>query len=605
MKIARITSSMNKMKTQPSLSRDFTLLAFFIVFILLLTSVWVTFQAFKNYEQDTLERMQSEALRIDRGLIVQLENSAYLLESLGRQIQATGTNPEGIAQLFFSFAKSENPKRAIFSWVNKDQMITVSNNLGVLDKPIDVSDRDYVKKSIAEPWKVHIGRPIDGRLSHAWILPLSLGITDQNGTFLGSVIVALDTDALTENLSHDSKDSVMHFAITNQSFTLLTQTAEKRKFFSDHFDTKQLDKINLEETSSGEYSQASLFNSKQIYAYFERSSQYPFVIFIGMDAKQSAMGLRKIILPRLVQLCVLALFLLFVLWTVRKRLIYPVINLTQQTAGILNGEPFKAHLQNGPIEIEQMAFQIKQLADFIVERQRIEQELRAKNAELARIRDAAQVTNQVKADFFAYVGQELTEPVELILQQIETIKDQHFGPLNNSKYQTSANEIHAQASQLLGLLEDIKSISKAETGLLGLNESSVDLNFLLQKAVRIFREKQEKEIDTNLDITTTLPLIRGDELRIKQLILNILATISMQCDTRDPIRITSSIKAQELSLNFTFRSEPMGRGMRQRNSLDLALARLLIALHQGTLEMKTQADRMSVITLKFPALRVL
>ena len=92
----------------------------------------------------------SRPLRIDRGLIVAIENASYILESVGRQIQSTNDESENIAQLFFSFAKTEGPTRAIFSWANKDQMITVSNNLGVLDKPIDISDRDYVKKAIAE-----------------------------------------------------------------------------------------------------------------------------------------------------------------------------------------------------------------------------------------------------------------------------------------------------------------------------------------------------------------------------------------------------------------------------------------------------------------------
>ncbi len=594
------------MRTQPSLSRDFALLSLFIIFILLIASVWVTFETYKNYEKDVVAQMESEALRLDRGLIVEIENAAYILESVGRQIQATSNESENIAQLFFSFAKTEGPKRAIFSWVNREQMITVSNNLGVLEKPIDVSDRDYVKKSVADPWKVHIGRPVEGRLSHAWILPLSLGLTDKNGTYLGSVIVALDAESLGNDISRTIKDNGMRFAITNLSMTLLTQSPSAVQFFNDHFDVARLSKIDFTKAPSGSYSKASLFNSKRIYSYYERSSQYPYVIFLGIEPGASAQKLRTLLLPRLMQLLVIAAFLLFILWTVRKRIIHPVIALTGQTASIMRGEAFKAEHTRGPLEIENLSYEIQRLFDYIEERRRIESELRSKNAELTRIKEAAHITNQVKADFFAYVGQELSEPVEAIIQQIETLKDQHFGPVGNAKYLAHANDIYARSQQLITMLEDIKAISKAETGLLALNESDIDIAFVLQKAVRIFREKAASALEVQIDINTSLPRLRGDELRIKQLIINILITISQQVSNGEHIRITSSLKAQELSLSFFYTSgQNQSHATRHKYSLDLALARLLIALHQGTLEMKTTADRVSVITIKFPAIRVL
>ncbi len=598
---------MMNMRTQPSLSRDFALLSLFIIFILVLVSTWVAFETSSNYAKDVVKQMESEALRLDRGLIVEIENASYILESVGRQIQATSNDPNNIAQLFFSFAKSGEPKRSIFSWVNKEQLITVSNNLGVLDKPIDVSDRDYVKKSIAEPWKVHIGRPIEGRLSHTWILPLSLGLTDHNGTYLGSVIVALDTEALGNDISRSMKDSGIRFAITNLSLTLLTQSPSAAKFFNENFDITRLAKLDFDKKPAGKYSSASIFDHTQIYSYYERSSQYPYIIFLGLDSKQSMHELRRLLMPRLFQLMVIAAFLLFVLWTVRKRIIHPVMALTDQTAAIVRGEHYDADETRGPLEIEQLAYEIKRLYDYIEERRRVEAELRTKNAELTRIKEAAQVTNQVKADFFAYVGQELTEPTEAILQQIETLKDQHFGPIGNPKYVGHAADIHDQARQLIAMLEDIKAISKAETGLLALSESDIDLTFVLQKTIRIFRDKNSPNPEVQLDINHSLPHIRGDELRIKQLMLNILNAIQQQLPQGEAIRITSSLKAQELSLSFSYSgggTSALSAG-RSKQGLDLALARLLVALHQGTLEMKTTSDRVSIITVKFPAMRVL
>lgn len=108
--------------------------------------------------------------------------------------------------------------------------------------------------------------------------------------------------------------------------------------------------------------------------------------------------------------------------------------------------------------------------------------------------------------------------------------------------------------------------------------------------------------------------MRGDELRLKQMMLNILNASARQLGAGDAIRIGSSVKGQELALLFTYRSAPppdaprihsIGLPVaRSKHGLELALARLLVAMHQGTLEMKTTPDRTTTITLKFPALRI-
>lgn len=596
-------------RMQPSLSRDFALFSVFILFVLLLASGWVTAETFGNYRREMHKRMESEALRLDRALIVEVENASYILESVGRQIQTTGPEKQDlIAQLFFSFAKTTGVQHGIFSWVDREQRITVASNVGVLKEAIEVSDRDYVKKSIAEPWKVHIGRPILGRLSQKWVLPMSLGLTDASGTYVGTVVIALDTDKLTDDVSRTLKDADVRFAITNLALTVLTQNAASTGFFNSTFDPAVLQAIDFEKVPAGELVRGSLLKGPMQYAYYERSSQYPYIIFLGPDAAKARAELRGALMQRLLLLVLVAIFLLFVLYLVRSRIIHPVMALTAQTARIARGEGFDAAAVPGPLEIEQLATEIRRVYDYLEERRRVEAELRQKNSELNRIKEAAQLTNQVKADFFNYVGQELTEPVEVILEQIETIKDQHFGPLGNPLYGVHAREVHEHASQLLAMLADIKTIAEAETGLLALNETEVDIGFILQKTVRIFREKPPITAEVQLDVSAQLPRLMGDELRLKQMVLHILNASARQLSVGETIRITSSMRAQELSLMFTYTGAAQGGQapivQRSKHGLDMAMARLLVAMHQGVLELKTLPGRTTVVTVRFPAIRV-
>ncbi len=601
-------------RTQPSLSRDFTLLSVFIVLILVVVSVWVTIETLANHSNSIVRTLESEAQRVDRAMSVEIENTAYLLESLGRQIETSGTtNRDAIRQLFFSFAKSEKASRAIFSWVDTSQQVIISSNLGILRKPIDVSDRDYVKKSIAEPWKAHMGRPIMGRLSQKVILPISVGLADENGVYLGTVVAALDATWLTAGIAKTIQNTGVEFAITTMNLSLITPSPQTEKFFASNFDIAALSKMDFSGITPASTVRPSIFHSDQIFTHFERSSFYPFLIFVGINASETATSVHKILLPRLFQLAIIALFLLFVLWTVRKRIIHPVMQLTYRTAALTRGERFSDDPLVGPIEIEQLAYEIRRLYDYLEERRRVESELRLKNAELTRVKEAATLTNKVKADFFAYVGQELVEPAETIHEQIDIIKDQLFGPIENSKYLQHARAIHDQSQQLLEMLNDIKAIAEAETGLLALEETELELGFVLQKTVRIFRDRTP--LDVQVDVNSSFPRIRGDDLRLKQMLLSILNAIARHCAMGDNIRISGQGKPQEYSLHFSYQASlnektnrmaptVLGHTSRTKHGLELAMARLLIGMHQGSLEMKTTQDRTTTITLKFPALRI-
>jgi signal transduction histidine kinase len=611
---------MLRIRTQPSLHRDFALLSLFIIVTFLIVAAWVAYETYEDHREKIIHQIKDDAFRIDRTLIVNIENNAYLLESLGRQIlKSDPKDLDGIARLFRSFEQRGETGYNIFFWVDANQGIRVASNLGILKKAIDVSDRDYIKKAFAEPWKVHVGRPIEGRVSQTWVLPLSLGMTRENGEFLGVLSISLDLRELSHAIRNMVGDAQIRFAITTTSLSLLMEPEKTPGFFSHHFDFDSLLAIDFRKNRSGMLSQPSLSNHRGLYRYFEVSTRYPFVIFLTYDPETSG-SIYAIILPRLLQLAVIALFLLFVLYIVRQRIIRPVMQLTGSTARIMQGDTFDPALAAGPLEIYQLAQEIRRMYEYIEERKRVESELRLKNAELLRIKSAAQLTNQVKADFFAHISQDLSEPVQMILAAIETLKDQHFGPLHNPRYEQHARDIFLQAQQVLAMLREMKSISEAETGLLALHDTEIDLMPALHKSVRIFKERATGAIEVALDTGRPLPRLKADDLRIKQLVLNILEYIAPQLEPGDVLRIEPQMKAGEMLLVFAYtaasaerraaRSLPeslamLSAGTRPPAGLGVALAKLLIALHQGSLEIKTLPDRTTTITVRFPKSRVL
>ena len=619
--------------TKPSLYRDFTLLSALIIFILFLVSIWVSYETYQEHSDDVIKQLENETVRIDRSLIIEIERASYLLESIARQISHGGPDKlPMIAQLFNSFDKSSYPKNSEFFWISPKQVIRVSSRKGILKKPIEVSDRDYLKKSITTPWTVHIGQPIQSRATNQWVMPLSIGLSDESGKFVGALAISLDIDSFSQQIQNVIRHDGIRFVITNEAFTLLTKISDAPPFFRDFVNIRKLSKIDFDAKPSGVYSQASLFRPTTLYAYYEKSLEYPYIIFVGYDPAISSTAIRSILLPRLLQIIVITAFLVSILWTVRKRIIQPVITLTKLTSRIIHGEKFSTAAASGPVEIENLASEIARVSSYIDERRRIERELSSKNMELLKIRESAEMTNEIKAQFFEQVGNALMQPATAIIEYAESLRNELFGALGNPKYNEISEKMFWQASTIIDLLNDILAISRAESGLLALNESAVEIPLVIKKCIRILVERSKfQSVEILQDYDQNLPLIRADELRIKQLILNLLTGAASQISGGDTIRIRGQMRREGLVIKMEYNlphapmEAPSARsgglniakfsgiatkpaiGAHSETSLGLgfALNQLIVSMHEGTLDVRTTSDRKVIVTVIFPEKRVI
>ncbi len=621
---------MFNINTKPSLYRDFALLSALIIFMLFLVSIWVSYKTYQEHSADILKQLENEAVRIDRALIIEIERASYLLESIARQISSDGTDDrQSIRQLFDSFDKSSYPRNSEFFWIDAEQNIQISSQEGLLDKPVDVSDRDYMKRAITTPWEIHIGQPIEGRISEKWVMPIAIGISDNQDNFKGVVLVSIDINSFSRAIHKVIQQDGINFAITNSAFTLLTEISEKPHFFDKHFELQELANINFEENPSGVYSRASFWDKDNIFGYYEKSRQYPYIIFVGYDANASRAMVQDILLPRLAQIGIITIFLVSILWTVRKRIIQPVIALTDRTAEIVRGRSFDYETDKGPLEIEMLADEIRRIHDYIDERRRIERELTAKNIELLKIRESAEMTNQIKAQFFEQVGTALMQPATAISEYAESFHNELFGALGNQKYTDVAEKLHWQAATIIDLLQDVLNISRAESGLLVLQENELELPLVIKKCIRLLHERSRfQSIEVVQDYDENLPQLWGDELRIKQLLLNLMSGAAAQLKAGDTIRIRTVMQRDGMAIRMEYtipehyyheeapppvlEASPsfyMGQSPAERSEpsvgLGFALSQLIISMHGGGLTVHTGSDRKVQATVLFPLNRVI
>lgn len=372
---------------QPSLSRDFAILTGSILFVLLILSLWITWSTHAEQSTRIIDQLEKETDRIDRTLEREMHHASYLLDAIGKQIRGLEQHDNrGIAKILQTY-QSHNRVYAIWAWTDATQSVVVSSNKGVLDEPVDVSDRDYVHKSALEPWVLQIGAPIEGRVSDRWVIPVSVGVTDETGHYLGSITASLDINEITEEISDLVRRPGISFAILNKRLIKLSEVSTTPNFVDTYFSHQSLERINFTKSPSGVVSYASLFSDDDIYAFYKLSDRFPYIVLVGYDTQYGQDAIQRQLLPRLLQVISIAAFALLFLWIVRARIIRPVVDLTNITADLARGVPYEFKQRPAPLEIDMLAKQIANVSLYVDERKRLEVELREK-LEIELSRDA-------------------------------------------------------------------------------------------------------------------------------------------------------------------------------------------------------------------------
>lgn len=137
---------------------------------------------------------------------------------------------------------------------------------------------------------------------------------------------------------------------------------------------------------------------------------------------------------------------------------------------------------------------------------------------------AAQSAKAAKNGFLTNMSHELRTPLTAIIGFAELLSDQHFGKLNERQY-TYVREIYNAGHQLLSLVKDILDLAKAESGSQTLNVSEVNIEDLLTKSLSMVRERATRhlqKLEINLDTTTKGLVIKADEIKLKQVMFNLL-----------------------------------------------------------------------------------
>lgn len=240
-------------------------------------------------------------------------------------------------------------------------------------------------------------------------------------------------------------------------------------------------------------------------------------------------------------------------------------------------------------------------------------------------RTRAESANAAKSRFLATMSHELRTPLNAIMGFSEVMKTETFGELNNPLYKDYANNIHESGEHLLKLINEILDLSRIEAGKYDLDEESIYLCDIAEDCVRLLKLRAEsKGIDLVEDFQGELAPVWVDEKAVRQIILNLLSN-ALKFTPRGGTVVLSVEKTkhggQWLSVADTGPGIPedelpkvleaFGQGSLAHETaeggtgLGLPIARKLMQLHGGQLELASELRKGTVASIVFPPQRVL
>jgi signal transduction histidine kinase len=211
----------------------------------------------------------------------------------------------------------------------------------------------------------------------------------------------------------------------------------------------------------------------------------------------------------------------------------------------------------------------------------------------------------------ADVTHELRTPVAVIQGNIEAIIDGVY-PADQDHFAIVLDETRV----LSRLIDDLRTLSLAESGTLELHRELTDMAVLIGEVLGAFRSTAEAAgISLSGQIVDDLPLIDIDPLRIREVLANLTSNALRHTPSGGSVRVSASLDDEGrqlvLSVADTGRGIPamelphvFDRFAKAADSpgtgLGLAIAKNLVAAHGGKISAKSMAGKGTTFSFTLP-----
>jgi signal transduction histidine kinase len=247
--------------------------------------------------------------------------------------------------------------------------------------------------------------------------------------------------------------------------------------------------------------------------------------------------------------------------------------------------------------------------------------LAMKNAQLFREVDQKgrelAIASEHKSQFVANMSHELRTPLNAVLGYSELLADGLYGSIPQKGLDV-LERIQANGKHLLSLINDVLDISKIEAGQLTLALDDYSVEAIVQSVVAATGSlAQAKGIEVKTSVPNDLPMGRGDERRLTQVLLNLVSNAIKFTDTGEV-----EVRVQAVNGEFNIMVCDTGPGIAPKDQatifeqfqqidntstrkkggtgLGLSISRQLVGMHGGRIDLDSTPGVGSTFNIVVP-----
>lgn len=250
-------------------------------------------------------------------------------------------------------------------------------------------------------------------------------------------------------------------------------------------------------------------------------------------------------------------------------------------------------------------------------------QLKLMTRELAIALHNAQDINNARTAQFANMSHELRTPMNAIVGFSDILRHERFGPMQNARYLEFAADINDSAQHLLDLINNLLDLAKLEAGGFDVRDAEpIEVEDAIEMAVRLLKPLSAKqEVTVTVEIAAPDLHIMAIERMLRQILINLLSNAIKFTPAKGEVTIAlrrnvggdAVIEVNDTGIGMSaadIRAAFMPFG--QVNSLlsrkhagtglGLPLAKAMVELNHGRLDLRSMPGQGTTVTLTFPAL---